>query len=195
MTEPDIRDLARLHTTCLTDSVVGALGERYVRSFYRYVTRSPKELLFVDRNAAGVIVAATVVSLEPHTLNRRLALGTPLVLALALHAYSMTKLLWPRGAASGGRAHSDAHQSLPEMILIFAAPGERGGGRGSTLVERAEAGLRTRGVTQYQVMTVCDPSNRALAFYRDRGFVPAGTLVRLGKYFQVFTRRIGNTKP
>jgi GNAT superfamily N-acetyltransferase len=187
--EPDLRVLAQLHTACLADSFVTALGGAYVRSFYRYVTRSSKEFTLVERDAAGRIVAATVVSLEPESFNRRLLLHTSLLLHSVLRAPRMVRLLWPRGSGTARNATpTRVRHDLPEMLLIFTASGERGRGVGSALLRRVDDRLRQLNVREYQVRTVTDPSNRALAFYRDRGFTPAGTDARLGKQFQVFSR-------
>jgi GNAT superfamily N-acetyltransferase len=189
--EPDIRVLAQLHTACLADSFVTALGRGYVESFYRYVTRSDKEIALVERNAAGAIVAATVVSLEPASFTRRLLRHTSLLPHFLLRAPRMLALLLagPRGVPpASSDVRTDPH--APEMLLIFTAERERGRGIGDALLRRAEEKLRELHVRSYQVRTVLDPANRALAFYRDRGFEPVGTDVRLGKQFQVFARTL-----
>jgi GNAT superfamily N-acetyltransferase len=190
--EPDIRALAQLHMSCLTDSFVSALGARYVNAFYRYVTRSDKEIALVERNRAGDIVAATVISLEPQTLTRRLLWRTPLLISVVRHAPRILALLRPGDRSPSRSAPGDAcvPASVPEMLLMFTAPGERGRGLATTLVGRADERLRDLKITEYQVRTVMDSSNRALAFYRDRQFVPRGTSFRLGKVFQVFTRAL-----
>ena len=183
MDERDIADLAALHVSCLSDSVVAALGARYVRSFYRYVTRSDREISFVERNVAGRIVAAAVISLDPATLNRRLLFHTSLLLNLIVHPSHSLALVLARGGQS-------AHAALPEMILIYTSANERGHGRGSALIEQAERRLRQLNVPEYQVKTVADSSNPALAFYRNRNFTPSGMSFTLGRQFQVFTRRL-----
>jgi len=189
--EPDIQVLAQLHAACLADSFVTALGDGYVRSFYRYVTRSGKEITLVERNTSGRIVAATVVSLEPASFNGRLLRHTSLLLHFVRRAPRVLGLLWPRGsAASGGSTDTHAPHGVPEMLLLFTAESERGHGTGSTLLRRVEDRLRELHVRAYRVRTVMDPANRALAFYRDRGFIPTGTDARLGKHFQVFTRTL-----
>jgi GNAT superfamily N-acetyltransferase len=194
MEERDIHDLAQLHMSSLTDSIVGALGRDYVMSFYRYVTRSDKEITVVERNHAGTIIAATVVSLQPPTLNRRLLLHTSLLSSFLKQAPRMLSLLWHGRRPVGGACASDATavpSDVPEMILIFAAAAARGHGVGSALVQQVEQRLQQASVVQYQVRTVADPGNRALAFYRNRNFQPAGTSFKHGKCYQVFTRRLG----
>ena len=60
------------------------------------------------------------------------------------------------------------------LILIFAAADARGHGVGSALVQQVEQRLQQANVFEYQVRTVAHPANRALSFYRDRNFHPAG---------------------
>ena len=194
MEERDIHDLAQLHMSSLTDSIVGALGISYVKSFYRYVTRSDKEITVVERNHAGQIIAATVVSLEPPSLNRRLLLHTSLLFSFLKNAPRMLSLVLQAHRPAADASSSDATRvpsDLPEMILLFAAAGERGHGVGSALVQQVEHRLQQENIFEYQVRTVAHPTNRALSFYRDRNFHPAGTSFKHGKCYQVFTRRLG----
>ena len=190
--ERDIRDLADLHVACLSDSVVGALGPSYVRSFYRYVMRSRQEIGLVERNHAGRIVAAAVLSLEPASLNRRLLLHTSLLPSFLTKAPRMIRVLaFP--AVRPGHASADQTRvpaEMPELILMYASADARGRGLGSALIRRAEQRLRQVGVTEYQVRTVADSSNPALGFYRSRAFVPAGTSFKQGRFFQVLTKTL-----
>jgi GNAT superfamily N-acetyltransferase len=200
VTEPEIAELAALHRVCLAGSLVAALGPRYVRSFYRYVTRSDREATVVDRDADGRIAAAAVVSLDPSTFNRRLLFHTSLAMSVTRHAGVMVSLvasgLRRPGCVNAGPVY-DESAALPEMILLYAAPGERRRGRGRSVVARVEHRLAELGVPEYCVRTVLDPANGALAFYRQIGFAPIGTSVRFGTCFQVFTRAVhaGDARP
>ena len=142
--------------------------------------RSPHELLLVERNDSGRIVAATVVTLQPETLNRRLLWKTSLLRAFMPGALR----LWRLVAGGGGGTHA------PEMILLFTAPEERRHGRGQSLVRRIDAQLLERGVREYEVRTETDPANVALAFYRRLGFMARRVETRLGVSFQVFARTV-----
>ena len=190
MDQASLAAIARLHAQCLPDSLVGALGDGYVRSFYRFVARSPRETLVVDRNEAGTPVAVAVLSLEPATLTRRLAMGTPLLLsALRQLPYFLTHAFGGTGKGGGERG-PELPSIKPQLILIYTAVTERGKGRATTLIAELERRLRDRGVPEYEVRTESDPSNPALAFYRARGFTPSGVSVRMGTSFQVFSRRL-----
>lgn len=191
--ERDLDDLVAHHIDSLEDSIVGALGPRYVRAFYRYLSRSPKEILVVRRSGDARIAAAAVVTLDPSSLTRRLAWHTPLLRCALLRAAPFAArwrsgLRSGAGSAPGAPEHVDAGR--PEMILVYTAREARGRGLGTALVEAVERELRSRRVTEYQVRTVLAPSNRALAFYRARGFEPAGESTQWGRRFQVFVRRI-----
>jgi GNAT superfamily N-acetyltransferase len=162
------------------------MGAAYVRSFYRYVASSDREILVAERGAEGHPVAAAVLSLEPATLNRRLLLRTPLLMSALGRLPRMLPLL--RGAVRGRSVELPA--VLPQLILIFTAASERGKGRASALIGELERRLRQHGIPRYEVRTESDPANPALEFYRRRGFEVAGLSVRFGTPFQIFTRAI-----
>jgi GNAT superfamily N-acetyltransferase len=175
----------KLHRSSLPDSLVSELGSAYTRSFYRYVTSSPQEVLVSERGVDNRIVAGAVLSFDPHGLNRRLLLGTSLALHGALRFPKVLRLaLAPLGSED---ERGDVHD-MPELLLIYAASEVRSRGIGARLVERIEQELRDRGVKQYQVKTVADPANRALAFYDRLGFTRSCIVAKQGKRFQVFTK-------
>ena len=195
MDESDVEALARLHVACLSDSLVTTLGARYARSFYRYVTQSTREVIVTERDAAGHIVAAAVITLEPSTFYRRLALHTSLLPSLVWNIRVMPALLWSslrRSDLPRDTRDPPAESPRPEMILIFTAPDVRRQGHAGAIVRRAEHRLGQLGIPAYQVRTVLSPSNEALAFYRDLRFVPSGTSVRFGVRFQIFTKRLSD---
>src|SRR6185369_13148772 len=128
-----------------------------------------------------------VVSLDPHSLNRRLLVGSSLLPHLIRHAARVVRL-----TLSSNSDVAEAHVPLmmPDLLLIYTSPDERGRGRASALIDQVEARLRALKVPEYQVRTIADPSNPALAFYRKRNFVPSGTVSKLGRRFQVFKRKL-----
>ena len=195
MGEAEIADLARLHAACLTDSLVTEMGPGYVRAFYRYVVDSPREFVVTSRDAAGRIVAATVISLEPATFNRRLLLHTPLLPHLIVRLPALVGGWWRPTLPVDAGAISPLPKvpdTMPEMLLIFVAAEQRGAGRGRALVHEVDGDLRARGVPAYQARTELNLANRALRFYDENGFTRAGVSVRLGKPFQVFVRTLPN---
>ena len=193
MNGPDIANLAELHISCFKDSLVGALGEVYVRRFYDYVTTSEKEFVAVERDRQGRIIATAVLSLEPVTLNRRLLLHTPLLPRLLRRIPSVLAMLLSTATRSwrtptNSRAYPPA--TRPELILILTAPAHRSKGLGGALIRQIERRLEALNVSEYEVRTLADPQNAALRFYRRLAFVPAGHAFRLGTCFQVFTRTL-----
>jgi GNAT superfamily N-acetyltransferase len=188
-------EVARLHAQCLPDSIVVALGGAYVKSFYRFMSRSDQELLVIQRRDDGAAIAVAVVSLTPATLPRRLLFGTSLIpSAIRRLPRLIAAALAPRRdhARSHERGGASIPARRPQLILIFTAVAERGKGHGTALLREIEGRLRDRGITEYEVRTEARPSNPALAFYRDRGFVPDGLSMRFGTSFQVLRRPLGD---
>jgi GNAT superfamily N-acetyltransferase len=189
----DIEALAALHVASIPDSLITVLGERYARTCYEYFDRSPAELVLVDRDAAGTIVAAAVVSLEPETLNRRLVRHTALLASMCARAPQVLSLLWTSARRPRGAAPSPARAvpiAAPELILMFTAASMRSRGVGASLLRSVDETLRQHGIATYIVHTVSDPANRAIAFYRANGFEPSGMSYRLGTAFVTLTRTV-----
>jgi ribosomal protein S18 acetylase RimI-like enzyme len=196
LTARDCSQLADLHRECLPDSLVSRLGGGYARAFYRYVSQSADERVFLRRDADHIL-SACVLSLAPQTLTRRLIFGTPLLWFAALGILRLSLARWL--LASFGRPsaapHSPPHHSLPEVILIFTAPRGQGRGLGSDLLDECQRVLAARGCSEYRVRTIDDEANAALRFYARNGFVECGRCVELGRPFRILRKRIGVETP
>jgi GNAT superfamily N-acetyltransferase len=185
----DLDRLATLHRENLPDSAVSGLGQAYARAFYRYVETSQKELLILHRAADGQLDGAGVVSLQPESLERRLALATPLLLHALFHP------LWFLVKVHGvlfGHADGDAREvtakvrGLPELLIIYSDAARRDAGVGSDLIHTIEAALVVQGITRYCVRTTDDPANRALGFYSKHSFEALGCT----RGFRVFAKTL-----
>jgi GNAT superfamily N-acetyltransferase len=184
----DVALLARMHVEALPESLVTLVGERYARAFYRHLGASVAELVLLERDAAGALVGACIVSTEPATLSRRLLVRTPLALMapLALHRLPLGGLV--RGALGGRDAAAPAQPDGPEILLVFTVPERRGSGVGARLLARAETLLAERGFRRLLVKTRDDPANRALGFYEREGFVRRASVTKLGKRLVLFEK-------
>ncbi|MDP2809118.1 MAG: GNAT family N-acetyltransferase [Rhodocyclaceae bacterium] len=186
----DIEVLGRLHVEILPESLVSLIGERYARSFYRYVSSSSKELVFLERDGsdADAVVGACVVSLDPGTLNRRLLRATPLIpmALLALPHMPLRSLLG--GSRDGAKAQAPEQPPGPEIILIFTLPSLRSRGCGARLLARAEDWLAQRGVGTLYVKTRDAEDNRAIGFYERAGYRRLAAIVNKGKKLALFDK-------
>ncbi len=193
MNELSARDcckLAALHRECLPDSLVSELGGGYTKSFYRYLSRSEREKVFVLRDGQEVM-SACVLSLEPNTLTRRLVLRTSLLACAAarllVHPLGMLRQIAGRKSEV---THEHLADSTPEVILIFTTPGSRSRGVGSALLQQCEAFLKAQGIPRYLVRTIDDDNNRALKFYLKNGFSEHGRSTEHGRVFRVFKKTL-----
>jgi len=117
----------------------------------------------------------SVVELVPHELSwpRRRAIYEELLAdgaSFALGAwrgdrligYAMVRVAPPDAVWSTGSHYA-------ELLSLSVAPGERGSGVGSALLDAVEAGLTSRGIDQY-VIGVDTVNTGAQRFYERRGF-------------------------
>lgn len=197
LTKADCCSLALLHVRCLPDSLISRLGYGYAKAFYRFISNSRCEFLFVRREA-GEIVSACILSLSPKTLATRLLTRTSALLRAPLRVFrlpvggimkSVCLRLWFRANRSM-RGGSSTKESAPEVVLIFTAPEARCRGLGSTLLHRCERFLLTRGHRYYVIKTADDEANLALKFYAGKGFRQRGPLRDHGKRFQLWEKKL-----
>jgi len=190
----DCSRLAALHCECLQDSLVSELGLSYAKAFYRYVSRSPEEKVFVLRED-GEVASGCVLSLRPKTLRQRLLLHTPLLLYAApwfLRQFSKRNpkpVAEPKSEPVG----DPVPDRKPEVILIFTAQASRNRGTGAALLAQCEQFLLARGDPEYFVRTVDQESNRALKFYSRNGFVAVGQSFAHGRTFRVLKKTIAQS--
>lgn len=187
----DLDRLATLHRASLPDSAVSGFGQAYARAFYRYVETSEKELLILHRAADGQLDGAGVVSLEPQSMEQRLALATPLLIHALLHPrWFLVKVY----GVLFGHADDDAREvtakvrGIPELLIIYADSERRDAGVGSDLLYNIEAALVAKGITHYCVRTLDDPANRALGFYAKHGFEALGRALGFRVFAKTLTR-------
>ena len=120
LTANDVRRLAQLQLLVLPDSAISRLGQRYVRSFYRYAQRSPLELVLVEREENGDIIAGCVVTTDIASLERRLFLHTSLLVEAAIKPAWLLSVLRGRGGTPqcGAESVSYTHLTLPTTPYV-----------------------------------------------------------------------------
>lgn len=190
LNDRDIRELARLHTSCMKDSLVTELGVDYARRFYRYLDRSSRELLWVRRDAESRIVAATVFTLEPDTLNRRLLFHTPLAWYFIVGAFRLLPRALRAVTSAPAWRNRTPECDLPEWIILFTAETQRGRGLAASLIKEMEDQLRTMGIKKYVGKTNADPASKALAFHLKHGCTFTHFEMVRGQRNQVFTKTV-----
>lgn len=168
-----LEQVVTLHLECLPGSAFSRLGRETVSRFYAFVLRSGCEALFVE--AGQGTRGAAVLSLEPFTLMRRFLFAN-LFSPAWLISLSLRPLAVFRVASEivFGSGVPDAVKGLPEVVQIFAAATARRKGVGSRLLGQVQARLEQEGRAHYFLKTGKTPGNRALEFYKARGFERIG---------------------
>lgn len=177
LSRQDIRTLAALHQALLPTSTLTALGQRYLRSFWRYCAGSPLEQVLVERDAGGRIVGAALISFEPERLSWRLAVKTPLL----LHIWRILPRL-----LRGGNGPS----ASPEMILIFTDPAVQGRGVGHALLKGSENAVRERAGSSLFVRTFGDPQHPSARFYQRAGYTEVARFIAFGSPFLLYRKEL-----
>jgi len=186
--EDVLRETAALHCMLLPGSAIARFGENFALSFYRYVSRSSVEIVYAAVDA-GTVIAAAVVSLRPHNLQRRLLMHTRLLPYMAMHPLVAGRVGRDR---LFGRVEGDIDPALPEVIAIFTSPAHQGRGVGAQLLRGIENDLSARGLSRYCLRTEEVTGNRAIEFYDKQGFVVVGHAHTSDNSFRVMMRQIGS---
>ena len=182
--EQTIRGVAELQAAVLPTSLISRLGTGFVREFYRFANRSPKEIVLWRSDDSGV-VGVCVVSLDPGSLTRRLLFQTSLAFRLLrLPIRTLLRQLMPASNAA------DKIGDMPELILLFTRAEKRSQGIGSQLVMECESQLARRGVRKYYVKTFDAEGDRAVAFYLREGFEDCGAHVVFNERFRFLSRTV-----
>ena len=83
-----LAQLAHMQTELLPKSLVSRLGKSFARRFYAYCSRSKQELVLAALQGDRVL-GASLLSLDPGTLDWRLLTRTPMALFAALRFYRL----------------------------------------------------------------------------------------------------------
>jgi GNAT superfamily N-acetyltransferase len=190
LSDSDIVRAAALHVQSIDDSIPALLGGGVVIRLYRYLDASDSELVFVER-IDDQVESVCVVSFEPESLQGRiLRAALPELLWRAAWAFlsnpMFRSMLW--NIARDGLAGAGNRANAPEITYVFTNTQFRGKRLGQRLVERVDAELRDRGIGEYFVKTIDDPSNRAVRFYDENGFDRLGSRTEGGRRFVEFQK-------
>lgn len=159
--EKQLADIVSLHATSLKDSQLNRFPKAFVRLFFRFVSRSPNNILLVckqDSEIVGYLLA---------TRNRHEFLGP------------LTKLL--------EIGHTASQDAWPDAELQFIAINNsyQSRGWGSLLVNRLSTILRREKKASFIVGTRQD-NPRSNHFYQKLNFQPLGQRTILGNSFNYY---------
>jgi len=179
----DVKRLAEMQLEHLPTSLVSILGLGYSRAFYRYIARSHKELLFLERNREDDIIGIALLSKDMETFERRLLLHTPLIFAALLRIPQLVRLL------TGGKSEEAARLS-PELVTLYTDASARGMGLGGKLVDRLTRRLEAEKIPELFVRTFDDPADPAVRFYTNRGFQQVSSIMIRGTPFMLLKKQL-----
>jgi len=179
--------LARLHVSCLPESLISLLGLSFANQFYRFIETSKTEHLgFIqDQNR---IIGAYVLSYAPDSLFRRLLFNTWLIFWAPLALVRPPLLRAILEAVSP--THGEGLICGPELLLIFVADDQRSKGIGQKLLALCEQELQDNGYDRYFVRTLDDTNNLAHKVYVNVGFTRVGLMTHGGRKLAVLEKRL-----
>jgi ribosomal protein S18 acetylase RimI-like enzyme len=189
--DPDPEELsviARMHALSLPKSVITRLGPSYVEQFYRFVSNSKNESVFVA-HLHGKVVGSALLSTARATLSWRALIGTSLAWRLLFAPRLAFDSAWEMlsGFYYGDSTRFSANV---ELLAIFVDELFRSQGIGQELLGGVESELQNRGFHDYFVRTVEDEHNRAISFYLREGFEELGSVRTHGNTFRLLKKHL-----
>ena len=190
LSDEDRAQLAWLHGTSLSTAMFSRLGLSVLKSYYRFVETSDREMLFVFREQ-GAVTAAAVLTWEGGSTLRRFVYRHPVVFSLRVAISVLTdgsfrgQLLAYLGEVF---SRKQTVETFPEVLQVFAEPLQRGRGLGAKLMRLAESYVAQRGQDTIIVRTLAHGNEPALRFYQRLGYDPFRRAVFCGEEYVCFRK-------
>lgn len=176
--DDDVRldSIARLHMSCLPNSLFSILGYSVTKRMYSYLLKSKFELIRVLISDNGNVVGAVVVSFSANSFLLRLLMAPSVLFHIILNSYKIPySMIFD---------HTDKKDSNdPELMFIFVDHKYRSLGLGRELMENTHQILGWLGVSKVLVSTENDKKNRAIPFYENIGYQQLDEFISYGRSF------------
>ena len=163
----EVRTVAELHASRITEGFLTSLGPPFLRRLYRRVSRDQHAFLLVD-SREGVVTGFVAGVTDLGGLYRRFLLRDGIIAGIQAARHVIPAV--PRLIET--LKYPSATEALPDAEILAVAVHARSGGRGvgTSLVRAATQEFERRAVVSAKVVTTAD-NVAALAMYRSCGFV------------------------
>ena len=187
-----IKTVAALHIDCMPTSILTKYGPSILHSFYKFISSSKHEKLFLvsDFKVNGV----AVISFAPQTLMKRFVMGRGINI---LYEIALKSLMSPTVMKTSIRTilsvkrQPEILDGVPELVLLFVDKHERRKGTATQLIEQIEAFLKLQSISRYYVKTLENNiDNIPISFYKKQGFGEVGNGVESGKNYIFFEKNL-----
>lgn len=175
--DTDLKDsCVRAHSLLLPSSLLSMLDASVLARYYEFISKSTEDAVLIRIDESRFLGAA-VVSLDPDTLNWRFFLKRIAPIGWTVFRSFLSNarirkfiIMQVKGGADSRPRHCDG----PELLQIYVDEYAQSKGVGTALLKDTEEWLRGRQISRYVVKTENVPANKALNFYRCRGYEEIG---------------------
>ncbi len=176
VSDSEFSQIKKLHILSLEDSMITLLGENVVENYYKFVSESEDDCLFLVNEKENVI-GTCMLSHKPNSVTKRMAKKYPFLILFAVLKQILISSKNRKKIFQFLLKKSESPKSilgLPEVIQIFTDINYRNKKIGTRLIEQVETHLKNRNENKYYLKTFDDPNNLALLFYKKRNFREVG---------------------
>ncbi|KAA3607027.1 MAG: N-acetyltransferase [Calditrichaeota bacterium] len=194
LSKKDLTEITKMHIDSLEDSMLTILGESVVFNYYKFISESNLDCLFLVKEG-DTVIGTCMISHEPNSITKRMALKYPIVILSSVLKQIIISSDNRKKIFQFLDKDNEAPKSvlgLPEVIQIFTNSNYRNRRIGSRLLEQVESYLKKRNEKVYCLKTLDKVDNLALHFYSKRNFVEVGKNVVGEKPYVYFTKTLQN---
>lgn len=192
--ESDLKRIACLHLESLPEDILPMLGKYYLRCFYRFMSRSDQEKIFLIRSNDSLIHAICVLTFSSDTLLKRSIIKTlpcflfffslKIIISIEFRRIVFSILKDSCGTKIDGLD--------PQITFIFTDPASRGNKLGATLLKMVEDYLKSGRYKELYVKTLDHPENRAAEFYKNNGFGFMKKMAYAGRDYLILKKELNS---
>ena len=170
-----LRQVAKLHATCINQGFLSSLGPRFLTVLYRAIDRCDAAVLIVEGNGMGVTGFVTGGSGMGPIYRKMLRDWPALIAALAPVIVQPRKVMGIIEILRRGGGDIDKDLPQHELFSIAVAPAVRGSGTADRLYQALCAHFHDQGIPAFRIV-VGDTLTPAHRFYTRMGAEPVTTL-------------------
>lgn len=184
--------VAKIHQASQEGTFLTALGLDFLTLLYEAMSQSEHTLGWVCLSSAGEVVGFIVGTVDTGAMFKEVVRRRPVRLTWLVlrRAVSRPQLLWQALKTLAYPQQSDSTAPKSELLAMALAPGWRGQGWGSQLIEHLRKGLQAENQTAVLV-TVDGQNSGAQRFYQRHGFTLLYETEMYGRKMRHFVLSLG----
>jgi len=169
LSDSELEEIAKIHINIFQDDLLPQLGIKYLMSFYKFISKSKKEKIFIIRNKKRII-GTCIISLEADTILFRTIKGTLFQFLKSCTTSFIKNNKFRKYLLNLFFLKNTAISHTPEIAYIFTDKLFQKKGVAKKLLDKVKVHLHKEGYSTCNVKTLNNSTNKAIDFYKINEF-------------------------